>query len=97
MSKVLVKGGVQHPFYQGLIEVDCDPEAEHVIIIDRDPTKYSRRVEAKTLVKVIVPLDYGNKNDLIVGITDADRTYATKFADGVKAQIIDGVITDISK
>lgn len=95
MSKLSIKGGVVAPFYQGLIEVDCDPDAETLLVFDKAVTKFAVSVAAVGVVKLIVPMRYGTSTDLIVGITDSDQTYAGKFVDGVKAQLIDGTVTNI--
>ncbi|MCZ4339659.1 hypothetical protein [Shewanella colwelliana] len=97
MPKLNVRGGVNAPYYQAVIEVDCDPDAENLLIFDRTITNYSAIKAGLNggVVKIIVPLKYSNLNDLIVGISDNDRTYASKFADGVKPQVIDGKVVNI--
>ncbi|BFL83841.1 hypothetical protein LFREDSHE_22910 [Shewanella baltica] len=95
MSKVTVKGGVKAPYYQALIEVDCDVDAENLLIFDRFIPSFSMITPVSGIAKVIVPYRYTTTYDLIVGLTDNERTYAGKFVDGVQPQIIDGTITNI--
>ncbi len=95
MTKLRVKGGVSSPFFQALLEVDCDADADNLIVTDKTPSLFATSCRADGVVKMIVPTRYGTTSNLVVGITDDDLEYAGKFVDGVKAQIIDGSVTDI--
>ncbi|AVV81959.1 hypothetical protein [Shewanella putrefaciens] len=98
MSKVHVKGGVNTGFYQALIAVDVDINAESILIFDRYIYKYIfmlGNLSGGGTKNIIVPYSYVTKNDLVVAITDRDLVYSIATADGVQPQVIDGSVTNI--
>ncbi|QQX78513.1 hypothetical protein JK628_13070 [Shewanella sp. KX20019] len=97
MTKLRIKGGVASPYYQGLIQVDTDDSADTLLVFDRFIPNFSFLKGGLNggVVKVIVPLRYSNISELVVGILDDEREYNGKFADGVKAEVIDGTVTNI--
>ncbi|MGL4545832.1 MAG: hypothetical protein ACRCUU_09860 [Plesiomonas sp.] len=79
-------------FFMGLVEVDADPAAEYIAIFDR----YSLGVVATTHVtpsasicKLFVPREYAESNNLVVGMFDNDLVFASVFADGLRATLVD--------
>jgi hypothetical protein len=98
MTKLKVKGGVMAPYYQALIQVDADADADYVLIFDKGLKKFTTKVKITGevgITKVIVPYEYTLKTDLVVAITDSDEVFAIKAIDGITAEIIDGTITNI--
>jgi hypothetical protein len=97
MTRLKLKGGVSSPYYQALIQVDADADAESLLIFNRIITKftYIKGNLNGGIVKVIVPYAYTTINELVVAITDADRVYNIKSVDGVRAEVIDGTVTNI--
>lgn len=98
MTKLKVKGGVMSPYYQALVQVDADADADYVMIFDKGLIKFTTRVNITGKVgitKVIVPYEYSLKADLVVAITDSDEVFAIKAIDGVTAEVIDGSTTNI--
>lgn len=95
MSKLLkVIKGYGLTLNQAVIEIDVDPLAERVVILDRFYfSVIHNHVSSKSrLLRLIVPLSFSIRNDLIVGIIDDTLEYNVKMLDGVQAQIIDGLI-----
>jgi hypothetical protein len=81
---------------QALVIVDTDPDAERIVIIDRNTTVSVANIKiVRNVMKVRVPLTYLSANNLIVGILDDDGQYGAKFVDGVKAEAIDPKVTTI--
>lgn len=82
---------------QAVLTIDADPDAERVLIIDRNTaeTIYNFNYQSNKQLKFIVPLIYSVNADLLVGILDDNRVCNTKFVDGVKAELIDGNLVNI--
>ncbi|MCU8004172.1 hypothetical protein L5M38_02620 [Shewanella sp. SM101] len=82
---------------QAMIAIDADPDAERVIVMARDTGEvfHNFTYQSNKQLKFIVPLIYSVNADLLVGILDDNRTYNTKFVDGVKAELIDGNTVNI--
>lgn len=82
---------------QALIEVDCDINSDYLVISDVIFNKYQSlySVTSGVINKVIVPLRYATKNDLLIYIIDKDRTYGAQIVDGVKPRLIDAKVTSI--
>lgn len=82
---------------QALLTIDADPDAERVLIMSRDTgdTFYSFTYQSNKQLKFIVPFNYSINADLLVGILDDNRTYNTRFIDGVQAEVIDGNTVNI--
>lgn len=77
---------------QALLTIDADPDAERVLIMSRDTGDifYNFTYQSNKQLKFIVPFNYSINADLLVGILDDNRTYNTRFIDGVQAEVIDG-------
>ncbi|MGI2222361.1 hypothetical protein [Shewanella oncorhynchi] len=97
MTRVRAKGGVNTGFYQAMVSVDVDPNAESVLIFDRHIYKYSFMLSNLSggIVNIIVPYNYATKNDLVVAITDKELSYQIESVDGIQPQIIDGALVNI--
>lgn len=82
---------------QALLTIDADPDAERVLIMSRDTgdTFYNFTYQSNKQLKFIVPFNYSINADLLVGILDDNRTYNTRFIDGVQAEVIDGNTVNI--
>lgn len=81
---------------QALFEVDIDPLAERLMVIDRINLETLIHCKVTSGVrKFILPMKYTTTNNLLVLILDDDEEYNAAAIDGVKLQIIDGIITDI--
>lgn len=72
----------------GLIEIDADPDAEIILIISRESSEVLFAGVATSLTKVVMPIEYATKNELLVMILDNDRQYNAAVLDGVKASVI---------
>jgi hypothetical protein len=98
MTKLKAKGGVMAPYYQALVQVDADADANYLLIFDKWLDKFTAKVNITGKVgitKLIVPYEYTLTADLIIAITDSDEVFAIKAIDGITAEIIDGTITNI--
>ncbi|MCU8106064.1 hypothetical protein L5M38_16185 [Shewanella sp. SM101] len=82
---------------QALLTIDADPDAERVLIMSRDTGDifYNFTYQSNKQLKFIVPFNYSINADLLVGILDDNRTYNTRFIDGVQAEVIDGNTVNI--
>ncbi|MCT8871363.1 hypothetical protein [Shewanella xiamenensis] len=93
-----IRGGlVDVPYYQGLVEIDCDVDAELVTVasIHLREFNFTQLVRDGFTNKFIVPKKFTTSNDLFVVIFDRDRTYRAAIVDGVKAELIDGNTVNI--
>lgn len=82
--------------FVGLLEVDSDPLAERIVVLDR--LSLTSLVNSKLdggIFKVILPFEYTTKNNLLVGILDSDMEFNATFLDGVRLQVIDSIEVDI--
>lgn len=82
---------------QALIEVDADESASRIIIFDRTSLALMivSRASSTGVSQFRVPLPYSINNELLIGIVDDNLIYNAKFADGVKAEVIDGNLVNI--
>jgi hypothetical protein len=82
----------------GLIECDVDQAAERLVIIDRNTMLplANRIIGGKSIIKKLVPISYVNANNIMVGILDDGGEYNAAFIDGVKPQLVDANIVDLS-
>ncbi len=82
---------------QALIEVDSDESANRIIILDRTSLALIvvSRASSTGVGQFRVPLPYSINNELLIGIVNDDLVYNAKFADGVKAEVIDGNLVNI--
>lgn len=85
--------------FQSLLEIDMDPAAEKFIVIDRRSfaVTYVGTRPALGVAKVILPSMYATAHYLIVGIVDNDQVYIAEFQDGIKLQVVDVNIADLSQ
>lgn len=90
----VMNGGVNN---QCSVSIDADPDAERVLIIDRNTADvlYNFKYQSNKQLTFIVPMGNHINNNLLVGILDDNRVYNTKFVDGVKAELIDGNTVNI--
>lgn len=99
MSSIVVNviAGLPKVMTQAMLEVDTDNDAECIIIFDRHFKDNFYQIFNLNggVFKTIVPIQYATSSELMVGITDRDRTYNAKFVDGVKAELIDGNTVNI--
>ncbi|MBB1320615.1 hypothetical protein [Shewanella sp. SR43-8] len=72
----------------GLIEIDTDPDAEIILIISRESSEVLFAGVAMSLTKVVMPIEYATKNELLVMILDNDKQYNAAVLDGVRASVI---------
>lgn len=98
MISIILALNVELPvvLYQGMLEVDVDPLAERLVVIDRNTLE--RFVHASVsggVYKYILPFVYTTSNDLMVLIFDDGGVYSAATVDGVQLQVIDGITTDI--
>jgi uncharacterized membrane protein (Fun14 family) len=82
----------------GLIECDTDLAAARLVIIDRTTmlALTNRMTDGKSIIKKLVPITYTNTNNIMVGILDDSGTYNATFVDGVKAQLVDANVVDMT-
>jgi hypothetical protein len=82
----------------GLVECDADQAAARLVIIDRTTmlALTNRMTDGKPIIKKLVPIIYANTNNLMVGILDDSGVYNAAFIDGVKAQIVDANVVDMT-
>jgi hypothetical protein len=78
------------PFYISQLEIDIDPLASRVLIVDRptgEPLRNTQPINNVFYLNVM----YSNSDDLIVTIMDDSRTYNAAIIDGVRCAVVDGV------
>ncbi len=82
---------------QCVVAIDSDPDAERVIIMDRNTSEvyHNFNYQSNKQLTFIVPMGNQINSNLLVGILDDNRTYNAKFVDGVKAELIDGNTVNI--
>jgi hypothetical protein len=82
---------------QAMISIDIDDSATRVLILNRISLDVIANVNVDNagVLRFRLPLEYGTSNDMLVGILDDTFTYNATFIDGVKGEIINGVITKI--
>lgn len=89
-------GGLPATMYQSMLSVDVDTDAERIAVFNRYTLELLINYRPATAIfKTITPIGYATSNDLIVMIIDDNRVYNAKAIDGVKTEIIDGLITSI--
>lgn len=82
---------------QAMISIDIDDSATRVLILNRLTLSVVANVNVSRVgvLRLRLPLSYGTSNDMLVGILDDTFIYNATFIDGVKGEIINGVITKI--
>jgi hypothetical protein len=82
---------------QAMISIDIDDSATRVLILNRISLDVLVNVNVTRVgvLRLRLPLLYGTSNDMLVGILDDTFTYNATFIDGVKGEIINGVVTKI--
>jgi hypothetical protein len=98
MSSIIVDcfGGLPATMYQSLLVVDADSDAERIVVLDMQNLELIvNRKLGGGVFNTIVPFKYSGASELIVMIIDTDRVYGCKAVDGVKAEVIDGIITRV--
>lgn len=95
--KVFIKPSTGYQL--ALVEVDIDPDAERIIIIDRTnmATLALSTRPLSGILRVVLPHKYAIEHNCIVGIIDDSGKYNCWFMDGVKAQSIDLNVMGIHK
>lgn len=78
--------------FLGLLELDLDPLAERILLIDRSTLKpiYANIRGSLPILKIILPLKYTIGNNILICVLDDDRIFDSEFIDGVNAVITDG-------
>lgn len=87
------------PFNAGLIQVDIDVDAERIVLMDRNSFNIliSTIKPPSGILKLIIPISFTTNNQLLIGILDDSATYDCKFADGVKAEMVNANTVDMSQ
>ena len=49
------------------------------------------------ILKLIIPISFTTNNQLLIGTLDDSATYDCKFADGVKAELVNANTVDMSQ
>ncbi|MGI2226861.1 hypothetical protein [Shewanella frigidimarina] len=99
MSKLASVISVSAPYYLGLLQVKMDAESERYAVYDRNNLSLvSAGIRPESgILKVLLPLKYTLDTNLVVGILDNDKVYASKFIDGVILESVDSTQVDMSQ
>lgn len=69
------------------LQLDLDPEAERVVIQDRETLTVFWHGRAKTLLNIRVPVNYAAKDNLLITLIDDTRKFDAKSVDFVVAKL----------
>jgi|VirMetMinimDraft_7_1064189.scaffolds.fasta_scaffold239288_2 hypothetical protein len=78
------------PFYISQLEVDIDPIASRILLIERSTglqLRHTQPIHNTFYLNIL----YSNSDNLIVMIIDDTRTYNAATLDGVTCNVVDGV------
>ena len=72
----------------GLLNVDIDPNATRLLIVDRTTGLTMRYMEVppSKILKCVFDYKYTLSNNIIVGIIDLNNVYQLKTVDGIKLE-----------
>jgi hypothetical protein len=71
-----------------LLELDIDPESERLLVMSRSTLEVLYFNRSNGAHKVVMPIEYGTLNDLIVMILDDEGQYNAAVLDGVMASVV---------
>ncbi|AUR84404.1 hypothetical protein NVP1055O_28 [Vibrio phage 1.055.O._10N.286.55.E9] len=79
--------------YQSMVVVNCDDATNRCILVDRSDCSLvgCKLTNVTTTVRFRVPMKYSTSNTLLALILDDDGEFNAAAADGVKAEVIDGL------
>ena len=78
------------PINRGIVEVDCDTNAELLTVMDRDSMLViiTKELSSSKIVSITLPESYATTKKVLLIIADNDGEYNAKALDGVSAELV---------